>query len=205
MLYEKRDSFNGLEKKLGDIFSCLPISPNQWTLLSALFGIASMYFIMAQSFILAIAFFLLSGFSDYLNGIIARHRKIYTNVFRYLDTVTDRYVDMFVFLGMLFLPLPVIFLPGYVWVYLIMFAAIAISYNKAAAKEKDLEHPEIKGGLVTRPERIFLLSSALFLGTIDKTLVWTTYLLIFIAIMSNFTAVQRVYFAVKANMKEGRA
>jgi len=205
MIYQIRDKFLGLEKRLGNIFSFLPISPNQWTLISALFGIASMYFIMKQSFIFAAVFLLLSIFADYLNGIIARHRNIYTNVFRYLDTVTDRYVDMFVFLGMLFLPLPVIFLPGYIWIYLIMFAAIAISYAKAAAKEKDLAKAEVKGGFVTRPERTMLLSIALILGAIDKSLVWTTYLLIFIAIVSNFTAIQRVYFAVKANMEEGRA
>lgn len=205
MIYQIRDKFIWLEKKLGNVFSCLPISPNQWTLISALFGLASMYFIMKQLFILAAIFLLLSIFADYLNGIIARHRNIYTNVFRYLDTVTDRYVDMFVLLGMLFLPLPVIFLPSYVWIYLIMFAAIAISYVKAAAKEKDLAKAEVKGGFITRPERTMLLSIALILGVVDKSLVWTTYLLVFIAIVSNFTAVQRVYLAVKANMKEGRA
>lgn len=85
-----------------------------------------------------------------------------------------------------------------------MFAAIAISYAKAAAKEKDLANNEVKGGFVTRPERTMLLSVALVLGAIDKSLVWTTYLLIFIAIVSNLTAIQRVYLAIKANIEEGR-
>jgi phosphatidylglycerophosphate synthase len=198
MLYENRNKFIGLEKKLGNVFSYLPISPNQWTILSALFGIISMYYIIKQSFIFAVVFLLFSIFADYLNGIIARHRNIYNNIFRYLDTVTDRYVDMFVFLGMLFLPLPTILLPGYVWVYFIMFAAITISYVKAAAKEKDLTSNEVKGGFVSRPERTILFSLALLMGVIDRSLTWTTYVLIFIAVVSNFTALQRVYLAIKA-------
>jgi len=197
MLYQKRDSFRGLERKLGEIFTHLPITPYQWTLISILAGLISIYFVVKQHFIMAVFSFLISGLADYLNGIIARHRGIYTATFRYLDTVSDRYVDAFILFGMLFLPLPNIFLSGYVWVFLILFGSLITSFVKAAAKEKELVAQELKGGFVTRPERIILISIALFLGVIDKSLVWTTYLLIFIAAVSNFTAFQRVYLAVK--------
>ena len=199
MLYQKRDSFNGLEKKLGKIFSYFPVTPNQWTLISVIAGLVSMYFIIKQSFIIAIFFFLFSGFADYLNGIIARHRNIYTKAFMYLDTVSDRYVDMFILFGMLFLSLPKIFFPSYIWIFLILFGSLATAFAKAAAKEKGLENYDSRGGFVTRPERIILLSIALYLGTIDRSFIWTTYILIFMVFITNFTALQRVYLAIKNN------
>lgn len=204
MLDQKRDSFRGFEKKLGEIFNHLPISPNQWTLISVLTGLLSLYFVIRQYFILAIVFFLLAGLADYLNGIIARQRNIYTKSFRYLDTIADRYVDGFILFGMLFLPLPNIFLPGYVWIFLILFGSLVTAFAKAAAKEKEMVINELKGGLVTRSERIILISIALFLGIIDGSFVWTTYLLIFLAVITNFTAIQRIHSAIRADINQGR-
>lgn len=186
---------------MGEIFSHLPITPNQWTLISVLAGIGSFYFLMKQNLILAIISFAIAAFSDYINGIIARHRNIYTKVFRYFDTVADRYVDGLILLGMLFLPLPQIVLPGYVWIFLILFGSLVTAFTKAAAKEKELVSQELKGGLITRSERIILLLISLFLGIIDKNFIWTTYLLIFLAVITNLTAIQRIHMAVKSDVK----
>ncbi|MFA5013696.1 MAG: CDP-alcohol phosphatidyltransferase family protein [Candidatus Paceibacterota bacterium] len=202
MLDKKRESFKEEEKKIGRIFNHLGISPNQWTLISVLAGLISLYFIVKQYFIFAIVFFLISGFADYLNGIIARHRDVYTKLFRYFDTVSDRYVDGIVLFGMLFLPLPNILFPGYVWIFLLLFGSLTTAFVKAAAKEKELVIKELKGGLITRAERILLISIALFLGTIDASFVWTTYLLIFLVIITNFTALQRIFSAVRAEGKQ---
>jgi archaetidylinositol phosphate synthase len=203
MLDKKRDSFKETEKKIGEIFNYLPIAPNQWTLLSVLAGLISLFLVTKQYFISAIVFFLIAGFADYLNGIIARQRNVYTKAFRYLDTMADRYVDGFILFGMLFLPLPNIFLPGYVWIFLILFGSLVTAFAKAAAKEKELVIDELKGGLVTRPERIILISVALYLGTIDRSFVWTSYLLIFLALITNLTALQRISSAIKADINQG--
>jgi phosphatidylglycerophosphate synthase len=103
---------------------------------------------------------------------------------------------------MLFLPLPNILFPGYVWIFLLLFGSLTTAFVKAAAKEKELVVRELKGGLITRAERILLISIALFLGTIDASFVWTTYLLIFLAVITNFTALQRIFSAVKAEGKQ---
>jgi len=96
---------------------------------------------------------------------------------------------------MLFLPLPKILLPAYVWIFLILFGSLITTYAKAAAKEKELVKQELKGGLLSRAERIILLIISLILGIFNVS--WMTYLLIAIALLTNFTALQRINSAIK--------
>jgi len=67
MLDLYKDSFKKLEKKVGRLFSFLPISPNQYTLISIFFAIFSFYFLIKQNLILAIFFFLIAGFLDFID------------------------------------------------------------------------------------------------------------------------------------------
>jgi hypothetical protein len=48
MLDQKRYLFKGLEEKLAKIFSVFPITPNQWTLISVLTALFSVYFLSKQ-------------------------------------------------------------------------------------------------------------------------------------------------------------
>ena len=197
MLYEKRELFEKIEIKIGDAVSPLPVTPNQWTLISVLLGIASMLLVIEGIFYWAVLLFLLSALCDWLNGIVARKRNFYTKAFRYLDTMADRYVDGMILFGMLFMSLPVIIFPGYVWIFIALFGSLATAFAKAAAKEKEMVSSEMRRGLVTRPERIILLSVALLLA--DSNIALTAYVLIFVAVMSNLTALQRIWSAIKIN------
>jgi phosphatidylglycerophosphate synthase len=197
MLDLYKDSFKKLEKKVGEIFSLLPISPNQYTLSSIFFAIFSFYFLIKQNLIFAIFFFLIASFLDFIDGAVARYKDISTKIGAYLDTICDRYVEGILLLGMLFLPLPKIFLPGYAWVFLILFGSIMTTYAKAAAKEKELVAQELKGGLLSRAERLILLIISLILGIFNFYSM--IYLLILIAILTNFTALQRINSAIRLN------
>ena len=199
MLDLHRNLFKGAEKFVGKIFSIPNITPNQYTLISFLFALASLYSLINQNIILAIVFFLIAGFLDFVDGAVARYRNISTKVGAYLDTVVDRYVEGTLLLGMLFLPLPEIFLPAYIWIFLILFGSVMTTYAKAAAKEKNLVDQEMKGGLLSRGERIILLITTLILATFNFT--YAVYLLIILAILSNFTALQRITSAIKLNKK----
>ena len=197
MLDLHRNLFKGAEKFVGKIFSIPNITPNQYTLISFLFALASLYSLINQNIILAIVFFLIAGFLDFVDGAVARYRNISTKVGAYLDTVVDRYVEGTLLLGMLFLPLPEIFLPAYIWIFLILFGSVMTTYAKAAAKEKNLVDQEMKGGLLSRGERIILLITTLILATFNFT--YAVYLLIILAMLSNFTALQRITSAIKLN------
>ncbi|MDI6592087.1 MAG: hypothetical protein QME61_04145, partial [Patescibacteria group bacterium] len=63
----------------------------------------------------------------------------------------------------------------------------------------DLVTQELKGGLLSRGERIILLLIALILGNFN--LYWMTELLILIAILTNLTAIQRIHLALKSCYK----
>ena len=197
MLDLHRNSFKGLEKYIGKTFSVLPMTPNQYTLASVLFAFCALYFLIQQSIILAIPFFMIAGFLDLIDGAVARYKKASTKTGAYLDTIVDRYVEGILLLGMLFLPLPEIFLPGYIWIFLILFGSMITTYAKAAAKEKELTNLELKGGILSRGERIILLALALILGIFS--FLWMVHLLIIIAALANITALQRIVSAIKTS------
>lgn len=192
--------FKKAEKIVGKIFSSLPITPNQYTLISVIFALFSFYFLIKQKLILAIVFFLIAGFLDFIDGAVARYKNISTKIGAYLDTIVDRYVEAILLFGILFLPLPKILLPGFCWIFLILFGSLLTTYAKAAAKEKELVKEELKGGFLSRGERIILLFFSLILAVLDPTFVFMTYFLILTAILTNITAVQRIHSAIKLNI-----
>ncbi|MFA5368554.1 MAG: CDP-alcohol phosphatidyltransferase family protein [Candidatus Paceibacterota bacterium] len=200
MLDTKRSWFKDLEKIVGKMFGVLPITPNQYTLLSGVMAIISAYFIVKELFWWAIAFFLIASFLDFVDGAVARAKDQSTKVGAYLDTIFDRYVEGIILFGLLFINLPSIFnVAGYVWIYLVMFGSVVTTYAKAAAKEKDLVNQELKGGLLSRAERLILIFIALILAAIYSDYNYTVVVLFIIAILANFTAVQRIYSAISIN------
>jgi archaetidylinositol phosphate synthase len=194
MLDLYKEKFRKLERIVGKIFSLFPFSPNQYTLVSLIFGLGVFYFLVKQNLILGILFFLIASFLDFIDGAVARYKNISTKIGAYLDTISDRYVEGILLFGMLFLPLPKILLPAYAWIFLILFGSILTTYTKAAATEKGLVTQELKGGLLSRGERIILLLIALILGNFN--FYWMTELLIPIAILTNLTVIQRIYSAL---------
>ncbi len=201
MLDTKRHWFKSLEVLIGKIFSLLPITPNGYTYLSGVFALIGMYYMITQKLGLSIIFFFIGGFLDFIDGAVARHRNVSTKVGAYLDTIFDRYVEGMIFFGLLFLPLPTIYFPAYAWIFLAVFGSIVTTYAKAAAKEKELVNQELKGGILSRGERLILVFLALILGLIYPDFIYTTYIIILIAVLGNITAIQRVYSAIKINLK----
>jgi len=199
MLDTKRHWFKDLEKLVGKIFGALPLTPNQYTYLSGVFALIGLWYMIQENLILAIVFFLIAGGLDFVDGAVARAKNMSSKVGAYLDTVFDRYVEGIVFFGMLFLSLPTVFIPGYAWVYLAIFGSVVTTYVKAAAKEKDLVNQELKGGLLSRGERLILIFVALIIGVMYPDYLYMTYVIAIIAVLSNFTAIQRFHSAVSIN------
>lgn len=199
MLDLRRHLFRGFEIKIAKIFSFLPFKPNHYTLISIFFAITSSYFIIRQRFTLAILFFLIAGVLDFIDGAVARNKGLATKTGAYLDTIADRYVEGILLFGLLFLPLPKILLPGPVWIFLILFGSFLTTYAKAAAKEKELVEKELKGGFLSRGERVILLLLSLTVGAIGPSFTLMTYFLILIAFLANFTALERIYSAIKTS------
>jgi len=205
MLEEKRKKFKKIETLIGGIFSKLGLTPNQYTLISLFFVILSFCSLVSVNLILpehinyvlglALIFFLLATILDFIDGAVAKFTQKETKKGAYLDTICDRYVEGVILLGFLFLPLKEFFLlPAQVWIFLALFGSLITTYAKAAAKEKELTKIEIKKGLFGRAERIILISLAILLGIFNLS--WLIYPIIILAVLSNLTALQRIYLSL---------
>jgi len=195
MLEEKREKFKKIEEEIGRIFSKLGPSPNQYTLNSIVFGIFCFVSLIFRNFILALIFFLISAILDFVDGAVARYSNKVTKAGAYLDTISDRFVEGLIFLGLLSLPLPKFIIEAKYWIFLAFFGSLMTTYAKAAAKEKELVAQELKKGFFGRGERMILLSITFFLGIFNQNLM--IYPISLLAIFSNLTAIQRIILALK--------
>jgi len=184
--------------KIGIIFSKLGIPPNVWTLLAlipAVFGFASLYY---HNLILGLIFFIISGFIDAVDGAVARVTGSETDKGAYLDGVIDRYVEILLYLGLLFYGLQEFLIPSPAWISLLIFGSIMTSYARAYADHKGIvtEPEELKsmGGILERFERLTLIFIGMLAGYF--VLIYLTYAVILVAVLANITALQRILFVV---------
>jgi len=196
MLEEKREKFKKLEKSVGFIFSKIGISPNQYTLSSIIFGFFCCLSLFLKNFSLALIFFLISALLDFIDGAVARYLNKPSKFGAYLDTIADRIVEGFVFLGFLSLPLPKFIIEAKYWIFFSFFGSLMTTYAKAAAKEKELIMNELKKGFFGRGERMILILISLALGAFEQSLV--IYPLVLLAICSNLTAIQRIFLVLRS-------
>jgi len=200
MLEEKREKFKIISEKVGQIFSKLGLSPNQYTLISLLFAFGAFYFLINGKLIFALISFLLASILDFIDGAVARTLKKETKKGAYLDTICDRYVEGIILFGFLFLPLKEFFLlPAKAWIFLAFFGSLMTTYARAAAKGKELVETEIKKGLFGRAERIISIILAILLGIFNPS--WMLYPIIILAIFSNITALQRIFLSIEINQR----
>jgi phosphatidylglycerophosphate synthase len=194
--------------RIGLIFSGFGLSPNAWTMLSlvpAVFGFLS---IISGDLLSALFLFALAGAIDAIDGAVARVTGSVTALGGFLDGVIDRYVEMLMYLGILVYLLPVketVILPSALWVALLIFGAIMPTYVTAYSHHRGViteaaDHRRMEG-LIARNERMIILYLGMLLGTIDLT--YMIYFVAVLAVLANFTALQRIWFVV--SRKRGRA
>jgi archaetidylinositol phosphate synthase len=196
MLDKHRSKFLAAEVILAKIFAVLPLTPNQYTGLSLLSAVAYLAAMFYGNYFWALAFFLLAALLDLVDGAVARTKNLSTKKGAYLDTIADRYVEAIVLLGLAFAALPIIFLPAYVWIFLAMFGSAMTTYAKAAAKEKELSVAELKGGLMSRGERMIVIAIVIAMVWLGQAAA-ASALLMLLAILSNLTAWQRIFAALQ--------
>lgn len=192
--YKNRGRFEKLSIKIGIGFSKTRLTPNMWTGLSLLPVIIAVYYLLYQNFLAAAILFIISSFLDMVDGSVARVTGRVSKLGAYLDTVVDRYVEGIIIFGLLFAGLPGFYLPAYAWIFLFFFGGLMTTYVKAAAKEKGLTgDKELKGGLLERAERLIILFVGILLAIWNP--VYLTYVLVILAVLTNFTAIQRMMIA----------
>jgi phosphatidylglycerophosphate synthase len=199
MLYQKREIFAKLSIKLGIIFSKAGLSPNQWTLLTIVPILFTLYFLIHSNFVLAALFFIIASFIDLIDGSVARVMGLTSKFGAYLDTIMDRYVEFIIIIGLLFANLPDYYLPISFWLIFYLFGGMMTTYAKSSAKEKEMVSFEIKGGLLERAERLIILFVGILLANFNR--IYLTLIIVILAILSNFTALQRIWIGIKSEKK----
>jgi CDP-diacylglycerol--glycerol-3-phosphate 3-phosphatidyltransferase len=123
---------------------------------------------------------------DLLDGALARKTGAVTKFGAVFDSVLDRMSEAAVLGGLLFHYTEI---GGHTQEIVLCYAAIVgsimVSYARARAEGIGLS---LREGLFTRAERVLLLGGALIIG--HGVVLWALWIL---AVLSHFTALQRVY------------
>jgi len=164
------------------------IPANVITLLGLFFSLLAFFGFIFQNLIFIIICLFLVEFFDQLDGVIARLQGP-TMLGAFLDSTLDRIGDFLLFFG--------IILGGYteMWIgFIALVGAFLTSYTRA--KIEALGVPNLYGvGLLERTDRVPIILIGSILQIWFPTAIWWT--MIFLAIGTNITAIQRIVYAIK--------
>ena len=165
----------------------LGIHPNTITIAGMTGTAVGALFVAQGDLMIGGLLIMLMGPIDAMDGAVARVRGEPEDFGAFVDSVSDRYSELFIFAGLL-------------WYYqqqadwtagLLVFAAAAgsilVSYVRARAQSLGFE---AKVGFLTRVERYFIIGPALLF----QVPIWGVAI---VAVGANFTALQRIFHVRK--------
>lgn len=189
-----RQRAQALLNAIAQVLDRIGITPNSLTLIGFLAMCVIGLVLAAGYFPLGGFLIILAGIFDALDGSLARLTNRVTKFGAFLDSTTDRFAEGALFLGILYWYMQ----HGTTYIayviYLTLLGSLMVSYARARAEGLGIE---CKEGLLTRFERIALLIAGLILTAVfgDAPLL---IVLVFLAIFTNFTAVQRMWLVYRA-------
>src|SRR5215211_3177882 len=108
---------------------------------------------------------LFAGLFDMLDGQVARLGKMSSSFGAFLDSVLDRYSELFMFLGICYYLISHHYFISSLFAFIGLIGSMMVSYTRARAEGLGIE---CKGGLMQRPERVILVgTSALVCGIVS--------------------------------------
>jgi CDP-diacylglycerol--glycerol-3-phosphate 3-phosphatidyltransferase len=131
---------------------------------------------------------LVMGPVDAMDGALARLRNEASAWGAFVDAVTDRYSELFLFLGFLIYFMSHSNEAGILLAYLAAAGSVLVSYVKARADASKLD---ANVGLLTRVERYLVIIPGLIFSSLYPPLVLIA--LTIIAVLANITALQRIF------------
>jgi CDP-diacylglycerol--glycerol-3-phosphate 3-phosphatidyltransferase len=162
----------------------LNVSPNAVTVLGFVLSLFAAAFLAVGRWRLAIAMIVLSGVLDGVDGLLARQAQKITRFGAFLDSVLDRWSDSAFFVGLLIWYSGVGMRSHEILSGVALASSLLVSYTRARAEGIGAQ---CSRGLFTRLERFIVLVAGLVLNQMTIAL-WV------LAILSAFTAVQRIYY-----------
>ncbi|NPB09862.1 MAG: CDP-alcohol phosphatidyltransferase family protein [Thermodesulfobacteria bacterium] len=167
---------------IADFLARLRVSPNTVTILGFL-GCVAVGVVLALGYLrlggLMLAIF---GPLDAVDGLLARRSGQQTKFGAFLDSTLDRYSEIVIFGGLLYFLLETNQSLAVLLLFFALSGSLMVSYTRARAEALGFE---CKVGLLTRFERLLLLTGGLITG-------WLLPVLAILAVFTNLTALQRI-------------
>ena len=167
---------------IAGFFNRLGIRPNTVTLFGLMGTIGCSVLIALGHMTWAGILLLVMGPVDAMDGALARLRNEASEWGAFVDAVTDRYSELFLFLGFLIHYMLIANPTGVILSYMAAAGSVLVSYVKARADASKLD---ANVGLLTRVERYIVLIPGLIFNLPLPALT-------IIAFLANFTALQRI-------------
>jgi CDP-diacylglycerol--glycerol-3-phosphate 3-phosphatidyltransferase len=166
----------------------LRIHPNTLTFIGVLINVAAACALGLGRFVTAGAIMVAANIFDFIDGRVARELKAVSKFGGFWDSVIDRFSDISLFIGLIFL-YSQLRRTDYVMVTaLAMMFAIMTSYTRARAESLI---PQCKVGFMERPERIVLFMVGAFTNRMAAVM-WV------ILVLSIFTVADRIILTYRA-------
>ena len=123
------------------------------------------------------------GILDALDGAVARAAQSPKKFGAFLDSVSDRYIEIFIYAGLLWYFMQTGNQLGVLFSYISVAGSVLVSYARARAESLGIE---TKVGVLTRVERMVVIGPAILLKI-------PLIGVIIVGVLANFTAFQRIF------------
>ncbi|WP_022853977.1 CDP-alcohol phosphatidyltransferase family protein [Thermodesulfatator atlanticus] len=173
---------------IADFLARLKIPPNAVSLAGFLGCVATGIALGLGYFRLAGLLLLIFGPLDAIDGLLARRSGKKSTFGAFFDSTLDRYAEIAIFGGFIFYAFQIGHMLLGLAAFLALCGSLMVSYTRARAEALGIE---CKVGLLTRFERLAILTAGLLLE-------WFLPVLIFIAFFANLTALQRIIHVWRA-------
>ena len=165
----------------------LGIHPNVLTFVGVLINVAAAFALGQGHFITAGVIMVVANIFDFIDGKVARETHAETKFGGFWDSVIDRFSDIALFLGLIYL-YSTLGRTDYVMITAIaMMFAIMTSYTRARAESLITK---CKVGFMERPERIVLFMIGAFTNRMAAVM-WV------IGVLSVFTVADRIIYTYR--------
>ena len=165
----------------------LRIHPNILTFVGVLINIAAAWALAIGSFVVAGVIMVVANIFDYIDGKVANELNAVSAFGGFWDSVIDRFSDLSLFIGLIYLYSSMHRTDYVVIAALAMMFAIMTSYTRARAESLI---KKCKVGFMERPERIVLFMIGAFTNRMAAVL-WV------ILVLSAFTVADRIIFTYR--------
>lgn len=178
-----RGWFKGILDFFGNFFNRIGVTPNMMTMAGLIGNMIGAWFLSQGNMVLGGVFMFICTPFDALDGTMARLRGEASEFGAFVDSVTDRYSELFILGGLLYHFTTQNDHVSTIVVYAAAAGSILVSYVKARADSLKLD---ANVGILTRMERYLVLAPLLLLNQ-PVIAVWI------VAILANITALQRFW------------